>query len=185
MKKFKMKCLALAVSGVVLAGCLSSNDNTIPPTAFGDQGVLITASGATITIDNTTGAVLSRSSITGLGTGETIVDADYRNADGRLWLLTSASKLYSVEEASNVATERSTLSVLLTAGETYSVDFNPVVDRLRVIGSNNTNWAVNVENGAVAVNTVATGPAGFEVTQSAYTDTFSATGRGTLLFNLD
>ncbi|HAV75576.1 MAG TPA: hypothetical protein DCX50_11440, partial [Limnobacter sp.] len=91
MKKFKMKCLALAVSGVVLAGCLSSNDNTIPPTAFGDQGVLITASGATITIDNTTGAVLSRSSITGLGTGETIVDADYRNADGRLWLLTSAS----------------------------------------------------------------------------------------------
>lgn len=183
--KFKKKFMALALSSLVLGGCLSNDDSVIPSTAFNNQGVLITASGVTITIDNTTGAVLSRSTITGLGAGETVLDADYRNADGRLWILTSASKLYSVEESTNIATERSTLSVLLTPGETYAVDFNPVVDRLRVIGSNNTNWAVNVENGAVAVNTVATGPAGFEVTQSAYTDTFSTAGRGTLLFNLD
>ena len=188
--KFKKKFVALALSSLVLGGCLS-DDNNAPvtaPTALNDQGVLITASGATITIDNTTGEVLSRSTITGLGAGETIVDADYRNADGRLWVLTSASKLYSVEESTNVATERSTLSIALTTGETYAVDFNPVVDRLRVIGGNGTNWAVNVESGAVGEDTDTSGPVGpppFEVTHSAYTDTFSAMGRGTLLFNLD
>lgn len=185
MKKFNVKWLALAVSGIALSGCLS-NDDAPAPTAFDDQGVLITASGATITIDNRTGAVLSRSAITGLAAGETVVDADYRHADGRIWILSSASKLYSVDNATNVATERSTLSTGLAVGATYAIDFNPQVDRLRVIGSNNDNWAVNVENGAVTVNTALTGPANFEVTHSAYTDTFvPATGRATALFNLD
>lgn len=186
MKKFNMKWIALAVSGIALGGCLS-NDDTPAPTGFDDQGVLVTASGATITIDNRTGAVLSRVAITGLDAGETVVDADYRHADGRIWILSSASKLYSVDNATNVATLRSTLNPTLTPGVTYAVDFNPVVDRLRVIGSNGENLAVNVESGAVTVDSVLTGPmGGFEVTHSAYTDTFvTATGRATRLFNLD
>ncbi|HYD04947.1 MAG TPA: DUF4394 domain-containing protein, partial [Reyranella sp.] len=47
------------------------------------------------------------------------------------------------------AMQKSKLEAMLPAGVSAIVDFNPVADRLRVIGSDGTNLRVNVDDGKV------------------------------------
>lgn len=185
MDAFQKKWLVSAVAVVALGGCLGNDDAPIVPES--QQGVIVTSAGNLVTINNANGAVIDSVALTGIPGTEAILDADFRHADGRLWILTrigTVGKLYSV--AGTAATERSTLSLPLDATASYSIDFNPQVDRLRIIGALNENWAVNVENGAVTAQTAINGPnAPTTVSQVAYTDTFTNTGRQTALFNLD
>jgi hypothetical protein len=45
------------------------------------------------------------------------------------------------------ATKKSKLETMLPAGTSATVDFNPVADRLRIIGSDGTSLRVNVDDG--------------------------------------
>lgn len=97
----------------------------------------------------------------------------------------------SVNENRGVATKVSTLSEPFTAGETSGFDFNPVPDRLRLVGTNGQNFRVNVDTGEV----IQDGPIAYGgddvnitvvpgVTAAAYTNSFSGTPM-TQLFNID
>lgn len=77
---------------------------------------------------------------------------DVRPADGMLYGVTGDGKVVTIDTASGVATEKSQLSETLPEGVAASVDFNPVADRLRIVGADGTNLRANVDDGAVTVD---------------------------------
>ncbi|MDB4962858.1 MAG: Calx-beta protein [Myxococcales bacterium] len=107
--------------------------------------------------------------LSGLGT-EKILGIDIRPADGLLYALTDAGKLYTIDPATGAATLKSTLAADAAdttmpftglAGSDVGIDFNPVVDRLRVTSNMGQNLRINVDTGAVttddAINGLSTG----------------------------
>lgn len=192
--KFKKKFVALALSSLVLGGCFSDSDS-IPANI---DSYVLTTSNALVGVDSSNGRTGDSLAITGLQASENLFDIDYRNADGRMWALSTLGNLYTINLETGAATLQSTLknsldpmlnNFALNAAETYSIDFNPTVDRLRIIGTDDMSYATNVENGLTVTNgslTLAGGPANGVVVDAAYTDTFSTTaGRGTTLFSID
>lgn len=124
--------------------------------------------------------------------GEVIQDIDYRNSEGVLYALTTLSgKGYIIRidpssgvilRVSTLVTEGTTTQIALS-DTSYTIDFNPVVDRLRVIGSNGSNLRVDVSTGDTLTDTNI--QSGNTITGAAYEDSFSSAGRGTQLFTLD
>jgi hypothetical protein len=99
--------------------------------------------------------------------GDNVIGGDFRPSDGRLYVLTDLGRLYTVNlSATNfgATTLVSTMNPRFTGGFGVLVDFNPVLDALRVAGSNDQNLAVVNMNGgnlnATAVQTAYTYAAG-------------------------
>lgn len=108
--------------------------------------------------------ITSTTNITGLGAGEAVLGMDFRPKDGLLYALASGGKLYTVDPASGAATLRATLTADPTdttapyaglTGTSFSVDFNPVADRLRVIGNDGQSLRIAVETTTGATPTTA------------------------------
>lgn len=78
-----------------------------------------------------------------------LIGIDVRPANGMLYGLTDANQLVTIDAASGRATQVSRLSTPFVSGGRAVVDFNPVADRLRVMGVSGQNLRINVETGAV------------------------------------
>ena len=78
-----------------------------------------------------------------------LVGIDVRPADGMLYGVTRDGTVVTIDPASGQATMKSKLQVMLPAGVGAVVDFNPVADRLRLMGSDGTNLRANVDDGMV------------------------------------
>jgi uncharacterized protein DUF4394 len=105
--------------------------------------------------------------IAGLQPGENIVGMDVRPATGQLYALTSASRLYVL----NPRSAQATLVGQIDAGLGIAVgfDFNPTVDRIRVVTSGGANLRVNPNDGTLVANDTmlsATGISGAAYTNS-------------------
>lgn len=96
--------------------------------------------------------------ITGLAGGETVVTADVRPADQKLYVLavnTSPNPdtlhLYSLNPTTAVATSVGAATNSPAADSTFNywMDFNPVADRIRVVSADNKSFRVNPNDGAV------------------------------------
>jgi hypothetical protein len=77
-----------------------------------------------------------------------LVGIDVRPADGMLYGLTDDGTVVTIS-AGGKATQKSKLEMMLPKGVIVTVDFNPVADRLRVMGNDGTNLRVNVDDGKV------------------------------------
>jgi hypothetical protein len=89
--------------------------------------------------------------------GGNLIGIDFRPADGRLYGLTDQGSIYMINLNSvpfGAATLVSTMNPRFSGGFGALVDFNPVVNALRVGGSNDQNLAVVNTNGG-NLNTVA------------------------------
>ncbi|MBW4660576.1 MAG: DUF4394 domain-containing protein [Drouetiella hepatica Uher 2000/2452] len=108
--------------------------------------------------------------VTGLGTGENLVGIDVRPQNGKLYGLTSngsAVRLYVISPQTGVATALTTVPVQFDDGAgnavpitstNFGLDFNPTVDRLRVVTDSGLNFRMNPNTGAlVDGNTVTLG----------------------------
>lgn len=105
--------------------------------------------------------------VTGLQGGETIVGIDFRanaaaTADRRLYALTTASRLYTVDTTSGAATAvAATPFTPALAGASFGFDFNPQADRLRLHSDQDQDLRLNQLTGTVAaIDTVLTYTAG-------------------------
>lgn len=90
--------------------------------------------------------------VTGIGNGN-LQCIDFRPANGKLYGFTDTDRIYTINPNTGVATLVSTLnpgSRSFNGGFQSGCDFNPVVDRLRIVGSNNQNFRVNVDTGEIA-----------------------------------
>ncbi|WP_373538628.1 DUF4394 domain-containing protein [Chamaesiphon sp.] len=135
---------------------------------------------------------LSRvSSIPVTGIDGSLLGIDTRPANGLIYGITTANKIYTIAPTTGIATQVSTLDTPFTATSVSGFDFNPVADRLRLVGDNDQNFRINVDTGAVTVDgtlAFATGDvnAGDDpiVTAAAYTNSFAGT-TATQLYDLD
>ncbi|QDM18264.1 DUF4394 domain-containing protein [Tardiphaga sp. vice352] len=77
-----------------------------------------------------------------------LVGIDVRPSDGLLYGLVDDGTVVTIA-ADGKATMKSKLDTMLAKGVTATVDFNPVADRLRVMGSDGMSLRVNVDDGKV------------------------------------
>ncbi|NJK39798.1 MAG: DUF4394 domain-containing protein [Oscillatoriales cyanobacterium RM2_1_1] len=92
-------------------------------------------------------AQISSTPITGLD--GILLGIDVRPANDLIYGLTTANKIYTVDPNSGAATFVSSLNMPFAGGTISGFDFNPVPDRLRLVGDNDQNFRINVDTGEV------------------------------------
>lgn len=120
--------------------------------------------------------------ITGLSSGETILGMDMRPLNGQLYALGSNSNIYTINSASGAATLAYNLNPPIP-GTSFGFDFNPVVDRIRIVSNTGANRRFNPNDGTVIVDG-SINPGTPEVTSAAYNNNFAGT-TATTLFAID
>ncbi|GAB2711589.1 hypothetical protein GCM10011495_18580 [Hymenobacter frigidus] len=114
-----------------------------------------------VLIDPNSGAAqnLAPVRIAGVAAGQTLIGIDYRPADNLLYTLGydattvgANAQLYLLNPGTNVASPIGSAIRLELGGpsERISFDFNPTVDRIRVVSSNDTNYRLNPVTGSIA-----------------------------------
>ncbi|TGD83307.1 DUF4394 domain-containing protein [Hymenobacter wooponensis] len=121
--------------------------------------------------------------ITGVQTGERIVGIDMRPANGQLYGLGSTNRLYTINLATGAATAVGAGVPLPLTGTEFGFDFNPTVDRIRIISNTGINLRVNPADG-VAIVDGPLNPGTPNVTAAAYTNNFAG-ATSTVLFDID
>ncbi|HLF40808.1 MAG TPA: DUF4394 domain-containing protein, partial [Acidimicrobiia bacterium] len=131
--------------------------------------------------------------ITGLQSGENLLGLDVRPSTGQVFALGSSSRLYTVDPESGAATAvGDTAFTPALTGTTFGFDFNPVVDRIRVVSDTGQNLRLHPDTGAAAATDTNLAYAADDpkasippaVTGSAYTDSFQG-ATDTTLFGID
>ena len=92
--------------------------------------------------------ILDRETIDGMATGETVIGMDMRPATGQLYALTSTGRILVVNRSSGSTFQIGTPITLV--GTSFGFDFNPDVDRIRIVSNAEQNLRVHPETGAVA-----------------------------------
>ena len=82
------------------------------------------------------------------GISGALVGIDVRPADGMLYGLVDDGTVVIIA-ADGKATMKSRLDTMLAKGVAATIDFNPVADRLRVMGADGMNLRANVDDGKV------------------------------------
>jgi Domain of unknown function (DUF4394) len=94
-------------------------------------------------------AVRDKKPLTGLRAGERLLGIDFRVARGELFALGGSGQLYKIDVGSAVATPVGTGVALPAGGADWGVDFNPTVDRIRVVSDNGVNLRLHPDTGAL------------------------------------
>ncbi|GMQ27727.1 DUF4394 domain-containing protein [Algoriphagus confluentis] len=125
-------------------------------------------------------------SITGLGSGERMLSIDYRPATGQLYGVSSASRLYLINENSGLATPLGSQAFSpAIEGSLVSLDFNPTVDRIRLVTEQGQNLRLHPELGTVvAVDGRINGGMNPMISGAAYTNSVSG-ATSTVLYDID
>ena len=141
-----------------------------------------------VTIDPMSRKVASKVDVKGAAS---ILAIDVRPADGMVYGVASDGNIVTIDVKTGQATMKSKLSEGIKAGVTVTVDFNPVADRMRLMGSDGTSLRVNVDDGKVTVDgshKYKDGDASAgktpRVVAGAYTNSWKGT-QATTLFNID
>lgn len=109
-----------------------------------------TSANQLVTFDRSTpelGTVVG--TITGTVGGAAIAAIDVRPATGGLYGLATDGRLYTIDPATAAATQVGTGQVPVNGGR-VEIDFNPTVDRIRVVTNTGQNFRVVPDTGAVA-----------------------------------
>jgi hypothetical protein len=88
-----------------------------------------------------------RRPLTGLRAGERLLGIDYRVARGELYALGASGQLYRIDAATAAATAVGA-GVALPPGREWGFDFNPTVDRIRVVNDTGVNLRLHPDTGA-------------------------------------
>jgi hypothetical protein len=80
-----------------------------------------------------------------------LIGIDVRPADGMLYGLMADGTVVTIDKA-GMATKKAKLETMLKSGTAGTINFNPVADRLRVIGADGTNLRANVDDGKVTTD---------------------------------
>lgn len=142
------------------------------------------------------GTATSPVAITGLGSS-TLLGIDYRPADGLLYGVGTGDKVFSINPVSGAATDVTAASLLGTAvggglggGTEFGIDFNPVVNRLRIVSDADKNLRIfgaaeNVDASLVYQVGDANFGANPNITAVAYTNPDTNPATGTTLYGID
>jgi hypothetical protein len=167
-----------------------------PPTqpALTGQLLYAVAGGNLISFDSGNPTVV-RSAVNfggGITTGQVVVGIDFRPANSQLYALgynaalaTANANIYSVNLTTGALTTVGPTPLTLALGATtdrVGFDFNPTVDRIRVVSTTGANYRLNPNDGTLvaADGNLTSGP---RISAAAYTN--SSTTSGTSLYDYD
>ena len=121
--------------------------------------------------------------ISGLAGTEKLLGIDFRPATGELYGVSSASKIYIIN-VSTGATRALTTSAFspILAGTTASINFNPTVDRIRIVTNTGQNLRINPETGLVVGTD--TNVSSNAISGISYTNSFAG-ATATVLYDID
>ena len=86
------------------------------------------------------------------GAGGKVLSIAMRPSDGKLYGLTDANQLVTIDPRSARATPGAKLDKPIEAGPRTTINFNPTVDRLRIIGMAGGNYRIHPDTGAVTTD---------------------------------
>jgi hypothetical protein len=139
------------------------------------------------------GSATTIGTVNGLVGDTRLVGIDFRPATGNdgdggdLYGLGDQGGIYTLNLNTAQAILRSRLNVALS-GTFFGVDFNPAVDRLRIVSDNGQNLRANVDTGATIVDTplnYTPGVPASGITGAAYTNNDADTNTATTLYTID
>lgn len=140
---------ALPLAAALLSACAGLGSIVDGP-ARKESVVAVTASNQLIRFNaGQPGRILSTQPLKGLQPGETVLGIDFRIVKGQLYALGSSGRLYLVDAQSGVASAVGGPIPVPLTGTEYGVDFNPTVDRLRVVANTGQNLRLHPDTGAV------------------------------------
>ena len=159
---------ALAVYGLTNAGSLVSFDSARPD------------------------AIRSTVLVSGLNPGASLVGIDFRPATGQLYGVSSDSRMYVINLTTGIASTVGSANAFTVNGSVGDVDFNPTVDRVRFVTTNDQNLRLNPNDGTLAATdgtlAYAAGDANAGVNPTiagaAYTNSFAG-ALTTTLYDID
>jgi hypothetical protein len=132
----------------------------------------------------TPGTVTTIGAISGLQAAENVVAIDFRPANGQLYALGSTSRLYTVNTVTGAAMAVGTAGGFALTGVDFGFDFNPTVDRIRVVSNTGQNLRLNPDTGVLAAADAALNPGTPSVSAAAYTNNFAG-ATTTVLYDID
>jgi hypothetical protein len=111
----------------------------------------VTTTNVLETFDSSTpGTIVTSVGVSGLQAGETLLGIDRRPANGLLYGLGSTSRLYSIDTTTGAATQVGGAGAFTLSGTAFGFDFNPVVDRIRVVSNTGQDLRLNPNDGTLA-----------------------------------
>ena len=123
--------------------------------------------------------------VTGLQSGENILGIDFRPLNGQLYALGSSSRIYTLNLGTGAATAvGSSPFPTLLSGTDFGFDFNPAVDKIRVVSNTGQNLRLDPVTGGITAVDAVINPAGAMISAAAYTNNFAGT-TATTLFVID
>jgi hypothetical protein len=151
-------------------------------------GYAITNANELYRVDFANPSVYRSVPITGLAAGDQIVGLDLRPSTNELFALGSQSRLYIVNPVTGAATQVGAAGQFTLSGTSFGFDFNPTVDRIRVVSDADQNLRLNPATGGLAAadTPLAYAPGDPNAGQnpnlvaSAYTNSFGGAGTTTL-----
>jgi hypothetical protein len=189
MRKLLHICLAL-FAFATLFSCDNSDENYMSENTPQGPDLMvygITAMNELVYFNsNNPKTFTSKTAITGVTSGEKLLSIDFRPATGELYALSSASKLYIINTSNASARAvSSTAFAPLISGTIASIDFNPTVDRIRLVSNTGQNLRLHPETGAVAATDITINGTGTpSITGLAYTNS-KAGATATVLYDID
>lgn len=139
--------------------------------AHAEQIAGLTTDQRIVTFDSLTPATIATNvAISGLTGGDRLLGIDMRPANGLIYGVAQTGRVYSLS-TTGIASLVTTLSVV-PSGTNFGIDFNPVPDRLRIIGDGGQNLRANLADGVVATDTAITraGGGAINLIGTAYTN---------------
>ncbi len=133
-------CLGAAIVGVV--GTISASAQAQSVQTVGAGNVLVTVNASA------PGTVLSSVPLSGIAAGTVITGVDYRPATPRvLYAVSNVGQIYAVNARTGVTTAVGTPPLPTIGGPGF--DFNPTVDRIRIVTQTRQDFRANPDTGAL------------------------------------
>lgn len=195
MMKKSILSAALTACIVAIAGCDDARRELPPPPTITGNLLLLTDNNelASINVGDPT-ILVSKESIKGLKTGDSLVGLDYRPSDGKLYAIGYLGNIYTIDTTTTTAEFKKALKAdpadttapftAITGDKSQiGVNFDPLTDHLRLVGSNGQNLRIDEETGNTTTDGTING-ADATVTAIAHTNSFPET-KTTRLFDID
>ncbi len=185
----RLRITSLVAGLALLLGVTSCDHRTAPdPLTLPDQTVYALNNAnqllrLSLRNSNTPQAITT---ITGVASGERILSIDFRPATGQLYGVSDMSRLFVINTTTAEARALTTTAFMpAISGNVVGLDFNPTVDRIRLVTNTGQDLRLNPETGLVAaVDGAINGVPGATISEVAYTNN-RAGATSTTLYDID
>lgn len=135
---------------VAAAGCSLVKPSAPPEPPAREVAVALTVSGRLLRFKaDRPDQLLSDRPLSGLLAGDRLVGMDFRSTNDTLYALAGSGRLYTVDLDTAAARPVGAAPATPLRGAVFGVDFNPVVDRLRVMSDAGQNLRLHPDTGAL------------------------------------